>query len=93
MVADHHFSLLKVLKPRTMHWLHIAVVRPMSTSGCLIWHSMQKQIIMKLAKIQRLACLCSPTAAMEIMLNPLPLDSYIKVQAGMGEYKLKCIEN
>ncbi|KAK9704100.1 Reverse transcriptase (RNA-dependent DNA polymerase) [Popillia japonica] len=86
------------LKPRMMHWLYTAVVRPMLTYSCLIWwtKATQKQAIAKLAKVQRLACLCitgaaksTPTADMETMLNLLPLDIYIRGKARIGAHRLK----
>jgi hypothetical protein len=70
----------------------------MITYGSLIlWPKVnQRQAVEKLSSVQRLACLCimgvirsTPMAAMETLLNFLPLDIFIKGEVRMGAYRLK----
>lgn len=102
MMSRRTFGTTWGLKPRMVHWLYTAVIRPMITYGCLVWWPKleQRQATTKLSKVQRLACLCitgamrsSPTAAMETMLNLPPLDIFIKGEARMGAYRLNCNGN
>jgi hypothetical protein len=70
----------------------------MITYGSLIsWpKGNQRQAVEKLSNVQRLACHCinetirgTPMAAIETLLNLLPLDTFIKGEARMGAYRLK----
>lgn len=85
--------------PQIVHWLYITVVRPMIAYGSLVWwpKTQQRTARIELTKLQRLACLCitnamrsTPTASMEVMLELPPLDIYIKAEARIGSYRLKC---
>ncbi|XP_048484155.1 uncharacterized protein LOC105391530 [Plutella xylostella] len=78
------------LKPKLTLWLYEAVVRPMVTYGCVVWHrkTQQKTCQDVLSSLQRLACLMAtgairstPTAAMEAMLNLSPLHIHVQKEA------------
>ncbi|XP_048478231.1 uncharacterized protein LOC125488794 [Plutella xylostella] len=78
------------LKPKLTLWLYEAVVRPMVTYGCVVWHrkTQQKTCQDLLSSLQRLACLMAtgairstPTAAMEAMLNLSPLHIHVQKEA------------
>jgi hypothetical protein len=80
------------LKQRMVIWLYVAVVRPIITYVVTVWGSKtgQTTVRTKLSSLQRLVCLgttgaiTTPTAAMETILNPTPLDIYIRGVARMG---------
>jgi hypothetical protein len=66
------------LKPRVLHWLYTAVVRPRILYGSVVWWpSLDKAYVRgSLAKLQRLACLgitgamrTTPSAALNIILG------------------------
>jgi hypothetical protein len=64
----------------------------MITYGSLIWWPTVNE-----RSVHRLACLCitgairsTPAAAMETLLSLSALDNFIKGEARMGAYRLKC---
>jgi hypothetical protein len=98
-VGQRTFGKTWGLKLQMVHWLYTMVVRPMITYGSIIrWSKVsQRQAAAKLLSIQRLACLCitgpirsTPMAAMETLLNLPLLNIFIKGEARMGAYRLRC---
>lgn len=76
--------------PKIIHWIYTSVVRPVLTNSCFIWWLiMEKECNRKkLNSIQRMAattitkCLKStPTSALEVLLDLIPLDIYTKMVA------------
>uniref|UniRef100_A0A1B6KRF7 RNase H type-1 domain-containing protein n=1 Tax=Graphocephala atropunctata TaxID=36148 RepID=A0A1B6KRF7_9HEMI len=85
------------IKPHIALWLYKAIVRPQITYGSLVWWTKvnQSTVQVKLASLQRLACLLitgafssSPTMTLEVMLGLLPLDILIKAEARKAAYRL-----
>ena len=73
---------------RTMRWVYEAIVRPMITYGSVVWAHKIPVTYPPLQRIQRLALLSmgqflksTPTAGLEVLLNVLPLDLYVKQEA------------
>lgn len=86
------------LQPKLIHWLYTAVVRPIITYGALVWwEAMNKRTYVgRLAKVQRLAAIgttgaqrSTPQAALDVLLNLLPLDLYIKGLAAKSALRLR----
>jgi len=76
--------------PALVKWVYTGIVRPMITYGCLVWgHRVDlKQWHDKLMGLNRLAVLSiapvrknTPTAALEIMYDLIPLDLFIAGEA------------
>jgi hypothetical protein len=89
------------LKPKVVHWIYTAVVRPIVTYAATIWwpRVTLKTSQGELNKSQRVACLgiagamrTAPTAAMEVLLGLPPLHLQMGVEARRGNYKLRCNE-
>ncbi|KAI5754342.1 hypothetical protein M8J77_007902 [Diaphorina citri] len=85
------------LKPHMIHWSYVAIIRPMVTYASMVWwpKTEEKTAQAVLQKIQRLACLnitgamrTCPTAAMETMLDMLPLYLHIKKDAMLSALRL-----
>jgi hypothetical protein len=79
-----------------VHWLYVAIVRPMIFLASLVWwpgcqaHSSKK----KLSKIQisvclgiRSAILTTPTGVMEVLVGPSPLDLVIQWDARSAAHR------
>jgi ribonuclease HI len=75
------------LKPSLIHWMYNQIIVPRITYGAIVWwkKSLQENTIKSLRSLQRMALLTisgafktAPTAALEIMLNILPLHLKIK---------------
>jgi len=71
------------LKPELVHWLYIAVVRPVLMYGVSVWWPSLDKVTYKkmLEKVQRLGCMLisgalrsTPTYALEVMFHLLPVD-------------------
>ena len=67
-------------KPRLMRWAYIGVVRPMLCYGAMIWGHRAHELLETFRRINRIAintfaCFprSTPTAALEVMLDLLPL--------------------
>ena len=84
-----------------MHWMYVAIIRPMITYASFIWYKEAEKtsFIIKLTKIQRLACTLitgvmrtTPTAALETLLNLPPLHLFMKSEAKVINYKLSTSE-
>ena len=78
------------LKPRVLHWLYTAVVRPRILYESVVWwRSLDKAYVRgSLAKLQRLACLgitgamrTTPTAALNVILGLPSLPICIRKEA------------
>jgi hypothetical protein len=77
------------LRPKVVHWLYIAIVRPTITFASLVWWpGCQKASAKKLSKVQRLACLgitgtsrTTPTGATETLAGLPLLDLVIQGEA------------
>ena len=85
------------LKPKVMHWLYIAIIRPLISYGALAWAPKldEKNTVKKLSKLQRLACLMitnaqasTPTAGMETILSIRPLHIYLKEVAVSSQVRM-----
>ena len=94
MLVGRHWGL----SPRVMSWLYTAVVRPIITYGAVFWAKKLKEaeLIKKLAKFQRKACLMitnasssTPTAGMEAVLAMRPLQIHLKEVALACFYRMK----
>ena len=84
------------MNPKMIHWMYTAIVRPMVAYASLVWfrEAAKKTYILKLQKLQRLACLLitgamksTPTSALEVMLCLPPLHLYMKSKAKMINFK------
>ena len=75
-------------KPKLMRWAYIGVVRPMLCYGSMIWGHRAPELIEKFRRINRMAMntfanypKSTPTAALEIMLDVMPLHLFCKQEA------------
>jgi hypothetical protein len=85
------------LKPKVVHWLYVAIVKPTISFASLIWWPGCQMVSAKkrLRKVQRLACLgvtgairTTPTGAMEALTGLLPLDLLIQGEARLAAHRL-----
>jgi ribonuclease HI len=85
------------MKPKMIHWSYMAIIRPIISYAALVWWPKTKQKAAQalLLKIQRLACLSitgamktCPTAAMEALLDLLPLHLQLKKEALLSAIRL-----
>ena len=85
------------LNPTNMRWIYTAMIRPVITYACTSWVGglNKKYLVKKLARVQRLACLMissafpsTPTGALEVLLNIMPIDEFILSEALKGSYRL-----
>lgn len=91
------------LKPKLFHWLYTAVVRPVVSYGCHVWWPVTdiKKYSDMITRLNRVALLSltgamrtTSTAAMEIVMDILPLDLHIRQNAKMTLTRLhqtKCL--
>ena len=77
-------------KPKLKRWAYIGIVRPMLCYGAMIWGHRALELIAKFRRINRMAIntfanfpRSTPTAALEIMLDVLPLHLFC-VQEGVA---------
>lgn len=98
MVARRTHGKMWGLRPDMVYWTYNMVVKPTITYASVVWWPkvQQKSAIIKLSKVQRLACLGitgamrgTPTAAMEALLDLPPLHITIRGEARMGYYRLR----
>lgn len=98
MQCKRAFSRSWGLSPRIVNWLYTAVIRPMFCYGAVVWWTRTKLTSVKnqLTKLQRIACVgitgamrTSPTAALEALLDLLPLDLFVKKEAELGAFRLQ----
>ena len=85
------------LRPKMVHWLYVAIVRPTSSFASLVWRpgSQSDSAKKKLSKVQRLACLgiteairTTPTGALEALVDLSPLDLVILGEARSAAHRL-----
>ena len=85
------------LNPTNMRWIYTAMIRPVITYACTSWVGglNKKYLVKKLARVQRLACLMissafpsTPTGALEMLLNIMPINEFILSEALKGSYRL-----
>jgi hypothetical protein len=85
------------LKPRVVYWIYTMMIRPILTSGSMVWWPRVRFKVSRteLSKLQRLASLAikwvmkmTPTAAMEVLLGLPPLHVMIETEALAGIYRL-----
>jgi ribonuclease HI len=78
------------LRPAIIRWIYMAVIKPMITYGAVVWWEGTGTANAKdrLGRVQRLACLCitgamstTPTAALEVLTNLIPLDIQVVAEA------------
>ena len=85
------------LNPTSMRWVYTAMIRPVITYACASWvgEVNKKYLEKKLSRVQRLACLIissafpsTPTGALEMLLNIMPINEFILSEAVRGSYRL-----
>ena len=85
------------LNPTSMRWIYTAMIRAVSTYACTSWVGgvNNKYLEKKLSGVQRLACLMissafpsTPTGALEMLLNIMPINEFILSEAVKGSYRL-----
>jgi len=85
------------LRPKVVHWLYVAIIRPSVTFASLVWWpSCQKASAKrKLSRVQRLACpgitrgmRTTPTNAVEALTCLPPLDLVVQSEAGSAAHRL-----
>jgi ribonuclease HI len=84
-------------KPRFCKWAYTGMIRPMITYGCYIWAkaATTQVVINKLQQIQRLAMMgiasirqATPTMALELLYDIIPLDLFIRQTATKTHIRL-----
>ena len=85
------------LRPKMVHWLYVAIVRPTISFASLVWWPgcQMASAKKKLSKAQRLACLgimrairTTPTGAMEALVGLPLLDLVIQGEARSAAHRL-----
>ena len=85
------------LNPTSMRWIHTAMTRPVITYACTSWVGgvNKKHLAKKISKVQRLACLMissafpsTPTGALEMLLNIMPINEFVLSEAVKRSYRL-----
>ena len=81
------------IKPSLLKWICTAMIRPIMYYACVSWAGglNKMYLAMKLAKVQRFACLMTssaflgtPTGALEILLNITPIKEFLLAVAERG---------
>ena len=84
-----------VVKPSMMKWIYTAMIRPIMSYACMSWAGdfNKTHLVKKLTKVQRLACLIispafpgTPTSALVILLNIIPIEEFLLAEALRGSY-------
>ena len=82
-------------KPKLMRWVYIGVVRPMLCYGAMIWGHRAPELAEKFRRLNRMAMntfanfpKSTPTAALEIMLDLLPLHLFCTQEAVAARIRL-----
>ena len=84
------------LNPTSMRWIYTAMIRPVISHACTSWvvEVNKKYLEKKLSRVQRLACLMissafpsTPTGALEMLLNIMPINEFILSVAVKGSYR------
>jgi hypothetical protein len=85
------------LRPKVVHWLYVAIVRPAISFASLVWWPgcQTASAKKKLSRVQRLACLgitgvihMTPTGAIEALSGLPLLDLVIQDEARSGAHRL-----
>ena len=85
------------LKPRVVHWLYVAIIRPSVTFASLVWWSgcQTASAKRKLSRVQRLACLgikgamrTTPTNAVDALICLPPLELVVQSEARSAAHRL-----
>lgn len=85
------------LKPKLIHWMYTAIIRPILSYGSIVWWTaLDKACNLKeINKIHRISLISitgafktTATASLEIILNVLPIDLYIKETASKSAIRL-----
>ena len=89
------------LNPTNMRWIYTAMMRYVITYACVSWGGgvNKKYLAKKLSKVQRLACLMissafpsTPTGALEMLLNIMPINEFIMSEAVKGSYRISRVK-
>jgi ribonuclease HI len=84
--------------PRHVRWAFTGIVRPALTYGSVVWAKgcQAETIKQKLKRVNRLALLTlghfrhsTPTAGLEVIMNVLPLDLFIKQSAAYAMWRIQ----
>ena len=85
-------------KPRLMRWAFLGIVRPMLCYGTMIWGHRAPERIAKLRRINRMAMntfasfpKSTPTAALEVMLDVMPLHLFCVQEALLARLRLNSV--
>ena len=80
------------IKPSIIKCIYTAMIRPIMSYACVSWAG---DLVRKLTKVQRLACLMissafpgTPTGALEILLNITPIEKFLLAEAVRGSYRI-----
>ena len=80
-----------------MRWIYTAMIRPVITYACTSWVGgvNKKYLEKQLSRVQRLVCLMissafpsSPTGALGMLLNIMPINEFILSETVKGSYRL-----
>ena len=87
-------------KPRLMRWAYLGIVRPMLSYASMVWGHRAANKIEKLRRINRMAFntfgsfpRSTPTAALEVMLDVMPLHLFCKQEGLASRIRLHQITN
>ena len=82
-------------KPRLMRWAYIGIVRPMLCYGAMIWGHRAPELLEKFRRINRMAIntfanfpKSTPTAALEVILDIMPLHLFCTQEALAARVRL-----
>ena len=87
------------ISPKCTLWIYSAIIRPMVAYAATIWSSALDLVTVrhKLTQLQRLACVHitsafpgTPTAALEMLIGLPSLDVFLKGEAALSAYRMKC---
>ncbi|XP_062707608.1 uncharacterized protein LOC134288024 [Aedes albopictus] len=85
------------LKPKYIKWIYTTVVRPILAYGCLVWWQKGevRTVQSKLGHLQRMCLMAmsgafssTPTAALEVLFDVVPLHIHLKQEALSCTYRL-----
>ena len=83
-----------------MKWIYTAMIRPIMSYACVSWAGglNKKYLVRKLTKVLRLARPMissafpgTPTGALEILLNIIPIEEFVLAEAVRGSYRITVI--